>query len=392
MPEQKKEKLDFLKREEIKTMAKDLAFVRELEAQKQREKIASIKLKEDRLAQEKKLEQIPKQVKDKPKKIFPISEKPKIPSRSKKILVRGIIILLFVLFLGVIAWFFWPKEKSFIPESEQEVEEELKIQIPVSSIPEEETAIVAIKGCSISSFDRNLQRGISEDDVKCLQIVLNSDPDTKLGDSGVGSSGNETSYFGPITEACVIKFQEKYADEVLASWELTTGTGFVGSTSRAKLNELLVGAEEEEEKTGEDIEVPEAGIAINLASTDPAQEPETPVPETSTAYLVERPVELGYHIPDTPRIIDTIIIHSVYNSLEGDPYDIEKIIQIFQDYRVTSHYLIARDDSIIYRLVPDRVVAYHAGFSKMPDGSRINIINDFSIGIEMVYTKTDTPT
>ena len=129
MPEQKKEKLDFFKREEIKTMAKDLAFLRELEAQKQREKIASIKLKEDRLAQEKKLEQIPKQVKDKPKKIFSISEKPKIPSRSKKILVRGIIILLFVLFLGVIAWFFWPKEKPFIPESEQEIFEPIEQEV-----------------------------------------------------------------------------------------------------------------------------------------------------------------------------------------------------------------------------------------------------------------------
>ncbi len=138
MPEQEKEKLDFFKREEIKTMAKDLAFLRELEAQKQREKIASIKLKEDRLAQEKKLEQIPKQVKDKPKKIFSISEKPKIPSRSKKILVRGIIILLFVLFLGVIAWFFWPKEKPFVPESEQEIFEPIEQEVEEEDEEEDE--------------------------------------------------------------------------------------------------------------------------------------------------------------------------------------------------------------------------------------------------------------
>jgi len=135
-----------------------------------------------------------------------------------------------------------PIEEMSIEELRAKIEEITKLINQLKARLAQLTG-AAYEGCTITSFDRNLSQGMSGDDVKCLQIILNSDPDTQLAETGVGSPGNETNYFGPLTKAAVIKFQEKYADEVLAPWGLTKGTGYVGRTTRAKLNKLLTGSE-----------------------------------------------------------------------------------------------------------------------------------------------------
>lgn len=79
------------------------------------------------------------------------------------------------------------------------------------------------------SFSRDLTLGSQGDDVRCLQQYLNSTP-YKVAESGPGSPGNETTYFGPLTQAAV------------AAWQAANGVypaaGYFGSSSRAKLLSL----------------------------------------------------------------------------------------------------------------------------------------------------------
>ncbi|MDD5721471.1 MAG: right-handed parallel beta-helix repeat-containing protein [Candidatus Pacebacteria bacterium] len=88
-------------------------------------------------------------------------------------------------------------------------------------------------------FTKYLQYRQTNADIKRLQIFLNSDPDTKVADSGAGSPGKETNFFGLLTKKAVIKFQEKYVKDVLVPWGFIKGTGYVGKTTLAKINELM---------------------------------------------------------------------------------------------------------------------------------------------------------
>jgi|WetSurMetagenome_2_1015567.scaffolds.fasta_scaffold01475_3 hypothetical protein len=92
---------------------------------------------------------------------------------------------------------------------------------------------------TIIPFTKVLHFGQTNADVKRLQLFLNQFPDTRVAKSGPGSPGKETNIFGWSTRAAVIKFQEKYAKDVLSPTKLTRGTGMVSLYTLKKINELI---------------------------------------------------------------------------------------------------------------------------------------------------------
>lgn len=87
-------------------------------------------------------------------------------------------------------------------------------------------------------FKSNLSLRSQGEEVKELQKCLAKDPE-------VYPEGEITGYFGQKTKEAVIKFQEKYKEEILIPQQLEKGTGDVKGSTRNKLNEICFGKPEE---------------------------------------------------------------------------------------------------------------------------------------------------
>jgi N-acetyl-anhydromuramyl-L-alanine amidase AmpD len=115
------------------------------------------------------------------------------------------------------------------------------------------------------------------------------------------------------------------------------------------------------------------------------EEQKIPITTEEDSFIINKKVNWGY-TASSQRNINTIIIHSSYDALGDEPYDLNGLIKEYQQYGVAPHFLINRKGNV-YRLVDEKNIAYHAGISKMPDGR--TSVNNFSIGIELMNTKDD---
>ncbi len=86
---------------------------------------------------------------------------------------------------------------------------------------------------NLKLFLVNMRQGNSNNEIKRLQIFLRDIDPTIYPESRI------TGYFGPLTYKAVVRFQEKYTQEILVPIGTIKGTGYVGENTRNKINQLV---------------------------------------------------------------------------------------------------------------------------------------------------------
>lgn len=104
--------------------------------------------------------------------------------------------------------------------------------------------------------------------------------------------------------------------------------------------------------------------------------------------IIDKRVNFGCAVSQN-RKVDAVIVHSTFNNSGGNFYDIDLVLKQFSTYKVSAHYVIGRD-GVVYKVVDEKNVSYHAGKSSLPDGR--TDVNSCSIGIEIMTSYKESPT
>ena len=139
--------------------------------------------------------------------------------------------------------FFW---SASMTRQDSNIEEINRLLAMIDSLKKQIAAILAQKQGDIgvqlgvppgscSQISSNLSFGSTGNEVICLQQFF------KNQGTDIYPEGLVTGNFGSLTLQAAIRFQEKYAADILTPIGLSKGTGYVGIQTRTKINQILNG-------------------------------------------------------------------------------------------------------------------------------------------------------
>ena len=156
----------------------------------------------------------------------------------------------------------------------------------------------------------NLQLGSISDDVVLLKTILNSDASTAL------SPKNSTNIFDADTVIAVNKFQMKYASEILTPLGLTSATGYVGASTRKKLNSMVNNL------------VTPTQVAVTTTTKTTTTQPYNYSYDTTVTYDPNLNIDSGMqYAASGTRVSSTCVgtsLKTIYNDGTGGTYSVTK--------------------------------------------------------------------
>lgn len=129
--------------------------------------------------------------------------------------------------------------KGSVPVEDQVLIQKLldqiaSLKLEIAKLVAQKQGTIVLSDCSQITY--NLFFGMQNNvQVRCLQSFLKSQG------ASIYPEGYVTGNFGSLTKSAVIRFQEKYASEILAPVGISVGTGYVGEKTRQKINSILRG-------------------------------------------------------------------------------------------------------------------------------------------------------
>jgi len=144
-------------------------------------------------------------------------------------------------------------------------------------------------------FKSNLTQGVRGTEVEELQKCLAKDKE-------IYPEGIISGYFGETTKKAVIRFQEKYSQDILKPFDLEKGTGQVKGKTREKLNEVC-------------FEVPEEKVPLKFSLALPNQTQLVEVANLLKNQYQELGVELEIKTFEIQNLTEEIIRPRNYEAL-----------------------------------------------------------------------------